>query len=285
MSLLCFVSTSSTFMRLSPAGQRFYQEVQKGEGRINMAAAALYIAQEEYWEMDASRYLKRLDEMALAVRPRLPKGRYPLKIIKVINEYLFEELNFSGNSADYYDPDNSYLNCVIDRRLGIPITLSLVYLEIARRLQFPMVGVGVPGHFLIRPIVEDMTVLVDPFHNGETMFLEDCKLRFHQQFGAQAQWRSEFLGAVPQMAFLARMLMNLKVIYVNNESFKKAVATLNKLLILMPEEPRQLRDRGLLHYELKNLDLAQQDLRKYVRLHPRASDRSQIQQILEKIGL
>ena len=272
-------------MRLSPAGQRFYQEVQKGDGRINLAAAALYIAQEEYWEMDAGFYLERLDQMAMEVRPRLPKGRYPLKIIKVINEYLFEELGFSGNSSDYYDPDNSCLNCVIDRRLGIPITLSLVYLELARRLRFPMVGVGVPGHFLIRPVVDEMTVLVDPFHAGETMFLEDCKLRFHQQFGADAPWKDEFLSGVSPTAFLARMLMNLRAIYINNESFRKAVATLDKLLLLMPKDPRLMRDRGLLHYELKNLERAKQDLQGYLQAYPRASDKQKIQQIINRIGL
>ncbi|MFK8183923.1 MAG: SirB1 family protein [Phormidesmis sp.] len=271
-------------MRLSPAGQRFFQEVQKGDGRINLAAAALYIAQEDYWEMDASQYLERLDDMARAVQPRLPKGRYPLKVIQVMNEYLFEELKFSGNRSDYYDPDNSHLNCVLDRRLGIPITLSLVYLEIANRLRFPMVGVGFPGHFLIRPVVDDMTVLVDPFHAGETMFLEDCKQRFHQQFGAEAPWQDTFLSGVSPKAFLARMLMNLKIIHLNNESFKAAVATLDKLLILMPNEPRQMRDRGLLHYELQNYELAQQDLMAYLRSHPRASDKRHIQQLLNKIG-
>ncbi|MEM6450273.1 MAG: tetratricopeptide repeat protein [Cyanobacteria bacterium P01_D01_bin.105] len=271
-------------MRLSPAGQRFYQEVQKGDGRINLAAAALYIAQEDYWEMDASQYLERLDEMAREVRSRLPKGRYPLKVIKVINEYLFEELKFSGNSTDYYDPDNSHLNCVLDRRLGIPITLSLVYLEIAKRLRFPMVGVGIPGHFLIRPVVDEMTVLVDPFHAGETMFLEDCKERFHQQFGGEATWKDEFLSGVFPKAFLARMLTNLKVIYLNNESFSKAVTTLDKLLLLMPREPRLMRDRGLLHYELKNYGAAQQDLAGYLRSYPRAPDKPQIQKLLNRIG-
>ncbi|MEM9947385.1 MAG: transglutaminase family protein, partial [Cyanobacteria bacterium P01_D01_bin.36] len=100
-------------MRLSPAGQRFYQEVQKADGRINLAAAALYIAQEEHWHIDPSRYVKALDDMADAVRSRLPPRRYPLKVIKTINSDLFEELQFRGNTKDYYNPDNSYLNCVI----------------------------------------------------------------------------------------------------------------------------------------------------------------------------
>lgn len=272
-------------MRLSPAGQRFYQEVQKADRRINLAAAALYIAQEDYWDLDPAQYLERLDDMAAEVRSRLPKGRYPLKVINVINQYLFEELKFSGNTQNYYDPENSYLNCVLDRRLGIPITLSLVYLEIAARIQFPMVGIGMPGHFLIRPVVDEMAVFVDPFRQGEVMFLADCQDRFYQQYGAGAEWQDEFLGAVPPKAFLARMLMNLKMAYLNVEAFESAVATLDKLLILMPGQPQQMRDRGLLHYELKNYTLAQHDLRGYLRSHPSAPDQQNIQKILDRIGL
>lgn len=272
-------------MRLSPAGQRFYQEVQKAEGRIDLAAAALYIAQEDYWDMAPGEYLEKLDSMAKEVRSRLPAGRYPLKVIQVINDYLFGELKFSGNAQDYYDPDNSCLNCVIDRRLGIPITLSLVYLEIARRIQFPMVGVGMPGHFLVRPIVDDMEVFVDPFNKGEVMFLADCQERFRQQYGTGIEWKDEFVSGVTPKVFLMRMLLNLKMVYLNLESFKKAVATLDKLLILMPQQPQHMRDRGLLHYELQNYDLAQQDLREYLRSHPRAPDNQRIQIILDKIGL
>ncbi len=272
-------------MRLSPAGQRFYQEVQKADGRINLAKAALYIAQEDYWEIDPAHYLETLDRMADEVRSRLPKNRYPLKVIQVINQYLFEELKFSGNRQNYYDPDNSCLNCVLDRRLGIPISLSLVYLELAARLGFPMVGVGMPGHFLIRPVVDDMAVFVDPFHGGEVLFLADCKERFYQQYANDTQWQDDFLSAVPPKAFLTRMLMNLKTVYLVMEAFESAVATLDKLLVLMPGQPQQLRDRGLLHYELKNYALAEQDLKEYLRSHPQAPDHDNIQKILERIGL
>ncbi|MEL6604266.1 MAG: tetratricopeptide repeat protein [Cyanobacteria bacterium J06614_10] len=270
-------------MRLSPAGQRFYQEVQKSDGRISIATAALYIAQEEYWDMDPTVYLERLDEMAAKVRSRLPAGRYPLKVIQVINDYLFGELNFSGNQQNYYDPDNSLLNCVLDRRLGIPISLSLVYLEIAHRLRFPMVGVGMPGHFLIRPVVEDMEVFVDPFHQGEVMFLADCQKRFYQLF-PNGEWRMEFLSGVMPKPFLARMLMNLKAVYVQLEAYEQAISVLDKLLLLMPSEHYQVRDRGLLHYQLQNHALAKQDLENYLRSHPRAPDSQRIQTILESIN-
>ncbi len=270
-------------MRLSPAGQRFYQAVQKADGRINLAVAALYIAQEEYWDMDPTVYLEALDDMASEVRSRLPPGRYPLKIIQVINTYLFEDLKFSGNRQDYYNPDNSCLNCVIDRRLGIPITLSLLYLEIAHRVGFPMVGVGMPGHFLVRPVVDEMAVFVDPFNRGEVMFEADCQQKFHQLYGAQAQWHPEFLNGVLPKPFLARILNNLKMVYLQLEAYDQAIATLDKLLILMPGQVQQVRDRGLLHYQLKNYDMAKQDLEGYLRSHPRAPDGREIQRLLDRI--
>lgn len=280
MSVLCVAFS----MRLSPAGQRFYQEVQKADGRINLAAAALYIAQEEYWDMDPGVYLAALDAMAADVRSRLPKNRYPLKVIQVINDYLFGELKFMGNSIEYYDPDNSCLNCVIDRRLGIPITLSLVYLEIARRIRFPMVGVGMPGHFLVRPVIDEMEVFVDPFNKGDVLFVDDCKEKFYSLHDAEVPWRPEFLSGVMPKAFLARILMNLKVIYLKLEDFSQAVATLDKLLILAPRQYQQKRDRGILHYELKNYELAKQDLEEYLQRHPQASDGATIQQILDRIN-
>lgn len=270
-------------MRLSPAGQRFYQEVQKSDGRINVAAAALYIAQEDNWDMDPKVYLEALDDMAAVVRSRLPAGRYPLRVIQTINEYLFGDLKFSGNQYNYYDPDNSFLNCVIDRRLGIPISLSLVYLEVAHRIRFPMVGVGMPGHFLVRPVIEEMEVFVDPFHGGEVLFLADCQARFQQLF-PQAPWRPEFLSGVMPKAFLGRMLMNLKGIYAQLEAYDQAVAVLDKLMILMPEDISQQRDRGLIHLRLENYDLARQDLERYVRSHPNPPDRREIQQILKSIS-
>ncbi len=269
-------------MRLTPAGQRFYQEVQKSDGRMSLATAALYIAQEDYWDMDASLYLEALDAMAAEVRSRLPKNRYPLKVIQTINQYLFEEKGYSGNKIDYYDPDNSCLNRVIDRRLGIPISLSLVYLEVANRLQFPMVGVGMPGHFLVRPVIDEMEIFVDPFNQGEVLFVADCKEKFYQIYPT-SEWQTGFLNGVLPKHYLARMLMNLKMIYLQMEDFDKAVATLDKLLVLMPEQPQQVRDRGLLHYELQNYDLAKQDLEGYLRSQPQAPDGRKIQQILNAI--
>ncbi|WP_208341915.1 SirB1 family protein, partial [Aetokthonos hydrillicola] len=164
-------------MNFSSARHFFFQEIQQPDECIDLAKAALYIAQEEYPELDPEEYLNALDTMAGEAEERLPYPRYPLRVIQAINQYLYDDLGFAGNRKDFYDPRNSFFNEVIDRRVGIPITLSLVYLEIARRIDFPMVGVGMPGHFLIRPDLPEMELFVDPFNSGEVMFAQDCQER------------------------------------------------------------------------------------------------------------
>jgi regulator of sirC expression with transglutaminase-like and TPR domain len=136
-------------MNFSSARQLFYQEIQQPDGNIDLAKAALYIAQEEYPDLDVEYYLNALDTMAAEAKKRLPIGRYPLRVIQNINQYLYDDLGFAGNKKDYYNPRNSFFNDVIDRRLGIPISLALIYMEVAKRVDFPMVGVGMPLHFTI----------------------------------------------------------------------------------------------------------------------------------------
>jgi regulator of sirC expression with transglutaminase-like and TPR domain len=134
-------------MDFSLGRKNFAQEIQQSDTQIDLGASALYIAQEEYPDLDTAAYLNALDVMAMEVEERLPVERYPLKIIQSLNQYFYDDLGYTGNTEDYYDPRNSFLNDVIDRRIGIPITLSVVYLEVARRLDFPMVGINMPGHF------------------------------------------------------------------------------------------------------------------------------------------
>ena len=271
-------------MDFSLARQRFYQEIQQPDSTLDLAAAALYIAQEAYPDLDPQAYLNALDVMASEVSERMPAEPYPLKIIQALNRYLFDDLKFSGNSLDYYNPRNSFLNEVIDHRTGIPITLSLVYLEIAKRLDFPMAGVGMPGHFLIRPLVEDMTVLVDPFHQGEILFEEDCQTRLQQIFGASVQLQSEFLEPIETKLFLARMLMNLKMIYLRREEIPQALAAIERILLLFPDNGRELRDRGLLYFHTGRLIEARQDLEHYLNHHPTGEDAPKILHILRQIN-
>jgi regulator of sirC expression with transglutaminase-like and TPR domain len=265
------------------ARQRFYQEIRQPDEQINLAKAALYLAQEEYSQLDPEEYLNALDTMAQEIEERLPLEAYPLRIIQTINHYLFEDLGFCGNARDYYDPRNSYLNQVIDRRTGIPITLSLIYLEIARRIDFPMVGVGMPGHFLIRPTVGEMQIFVDPFNKGEVMFEADCQERLQQIFNAPVVLRPEFSEAVDSRYVLMRILTNLKAIYLQQQDFPRTLAAIERILLLFPDAPMEQRDRGLLYYQTGRWTEATQDLENYLAQMPLAEDASIVQDLLRRM--
>jgi regulator of sirC expression with transglutaminase-like and TPR domain len=271
-------------MNFSSARQYFDQEIQQPDERIDLAKAALYIAQEEYPNIDAEEYLNAFDTMALELEERLPSQRYPLRVIQSINQYLYDDLGFAGNVEDYYDPRNSYLNDVIERRLGIPITLALVYLEVARRIDFPMVGVGMPGHFLIRPDIPDTEIFIDTFNGGEIMFPQDCQERLTQFYQQPVQLQPEFLATVSKRQILARMLANLKYIYLNQQELEKALAAVERILLLFPGAAIEVRDRGLLCYELGLSDQAANDLETYLAKAPHAQDAAAIRQILTLLG-
>ncbi|MGD1872120.1 MAG: SirB1 family protein [Mastigocoleus sp.] len=270
-------------MNSSSARQYFYQEVQQPDEDINLAYAALYIAQEEYPHIDPKKYLNAFDSMASELLERLPSNRYPLRIIQSINDYIYKDLGFSGNTEDYYDPRNSFLNEVIDRRLGIPITLSLVYLEVARRINFPMLGVGMPGHFLIRPDFPDMSIFVDAFNNGEVMFPEDCEERLSQIYQQKMSLESKFLVPISNKNFLARMLTNLKVIYVKKQELQQALAAVERILMLFPDVSLELRDRGLLYFQLGYVNRAILDFEKYLAKEPSAQDATTIRTLLAQL--
>jgi len=265
------------------ARQHFYQEIHQADAQIDLAKAALHLAQEEYPQLEIATYLHRLDTMAAEVGDRLPTERYPLRVIQVINQYLYDELGFSGNTTEYYDPRNSYLNDVLERRTGIPITLSLVYLELARRIDFPMVGVGMPGHFLIRPAVEEMGILVDPFQGGEVLFPADCEDRLQQIYGRAMPLQPEFLAAISPRHFLARMLTNLKGIYLNQNDASRMLAAIERILLLFPDAVIEQRDRGILYYQAGRWTEATQDLSNYLLHAPAATDAGFIRQLLERM--
>jgi regulator of sirC expression with transglutaminase-like and TPR domain len=271
-------------MAFSVARQFFSQEIDRSDEQIDLAKAALYIAQEEYPELDPAEYLNALDTMAEELLERLPIQRYPLRVIQNINQYLYEDLGFKGNVTDYHDPRNSFLNQAIERRTGIPITLSLIYLEVAKRIDFPMVGVGMPGHFLIRPDIPEMEIFVDAFNQGEVMFPQDCQARLSQIYGQPVALRSEFLQSVTQRQFLARMLTNLKYIYLQQQELEKALGTVEKILLLFPEIPGEMRDRGLINYQLGQWLSAVSDFESYLALVPQAEDASVIRKLLSQLG-
>jgi regulator of sirC expression with transglutaminase-like and TPR domain len=265
------------------ARQYFSQEIQQPDKYIDLAKAALFIAQEEYPHLDPEEYLNALDTIALELSERLPSDRYPMKVIQAINQYLYEDLGFTGNTENYYDPRNSFLNDVIDRRTGIPITLAIVYLEIARRIDFPMVGIGMPGHFLVRPDVAEMEIFVDAFHGGEIMFPQDCEDRLSQVYQQPVTLQPKYLPVLSKTQILARMLSNLKYIYLNQQDLERALAAVERILLLTPDVVLEIRDRGLLSYQLGRFHQAENDLQRYLKETPKARDINVIRQLLNQL--
>jgi len=265
------------------ARQLFYREINQPDGSIDLAKAALYMALEEYPNLEPEEYLNALDTIADEVRSRLPAQNYPLRIIQTINGYLYGELQFAGNDVDYYDPGNSFLNEVIDRRTGIPISLSLVYLEIAKRIDFPMVGIGMPGHFLIRPDFEDAGIFVDAFNGGEILFPEDCQARLSQIYGQPMELQPTFLAPVSRRHLLARMLGNLKAIYLQQGDAVRVLLAIERILLLFPDALGERRDRGILYYQLGRLVEARHDLELYLRNAPNAPDAARIRQLVDRL--
>ena len=269
---------------MSLARENFAQEVSLADEEIDLAKAALYLAQEETPTLELETYLGQLEEWAQQVQALLPEERYPLRVIQCINQVLYDDLGFVGNEENYYDPRNSFLNEVMERRTGIPITLALVYLEVARRIDFPMVGIGMPGHFLIRPEFKNAGIFVDAFHKGEVLFPEDCEQRLQEIFGQPVTLDDQFLEAVTKKEFLARMLTNLKLIYINQQDLHRALGVIERLLLIFPDAIREQRDRGLLHYQLGDNQTAIADLKTYVAHFPDASDSSMIQMLISEIS-
>jgi regulator of sirC expression with transglutaminase-like and TPR domain len=254
---------------------RFSRLVAGPDASVDLALASLIIAAGEYPGLDVAGYLERLDEMGREVRGRLPRGSGPA--IECLNAYLFGEEGFRGNVEDYYDPRNSFLNEVIDRRTGIPITLSMVYMEVAHRAGLDVFGVGLPGHFLVRAKGPGGALLVDPFHGGAVMSEADCQKRLDRVFDGRLRLEPGMLAPCPRKGILARMLRNLKAIYVKADDYPRALRTMDLLLSLDPKSGEDLRDRGLLHAAFDCYGLAAADLEAYLALAPATPEAQALQ--------
>jgi regulator of sirC expression with transglutaminase-like and TPR domain len=249
----------------------------------DLAIAALMIARVEYPHLDAGPYLDRLDAIGREAKVRVdtamqspgaaPRGADPGDYARVValNAYLFGELRFVGNTVTYEDPRNSFLNEVLDRRIGIPITLALVYMEVARRAGVRVEGVNFPGHFLLRcparhaaPRTEDL--IIDPFNGGALLSEEACRERLRRHTDADQRQASPLLVHATKPQILARMLLNLKRLYVQMNSFPQALDMTDLLRAVDPSAINELRDRGLLAYQMKDFSSALRDLEAYLRL-------------------
>ncbi len=249
----------------------------------DLASAALMIARIEYPKLDPTVYLARLDEMGEAVKTRLAAAdalRGPGRAeahVSVLNDYLFNDLGFIGDRDHYEDPRNSFLNEVLERRKGIPITLAVVYLEVARRAGVRVDGVNFPGHFLLRCPGEPLApgvisdLIIDPFHKGALLTERDCRELLERHVGDDAAFDESLLAPASKQQILTRMLLNLKRTYVSMRSFPQARDVTEMLLAVDPSALAELRDRGLIAYHLRDFVPALRDLQTYLRLSSGAS--------------
>jgi regulator of sirC expression with transglutaminase-like and TPR domain len=251
----------------------------------DLAAPAFLVARVEYPRLDFAPYLERLHRMGEAASDRVlvdPGYDAPLaERVGALNRYLFDELGFFGNRDRYEDPRNSCLNEVLDRKTGIPITLSLVYIEVARRAGMHAEGVNFPGHFLVRALDSAQAdpksgLIVDPFHAGAVLDEHDCRQLLQRHLGDDAAFDANLLAPATRRQILGRMLLNLKRLYVRMRSFPQARKVTDLLLALSPSSLSELRDRGLLAYQMNDFTPALKDLETYLRLlRPAEEDEEQ----------
>ena len=267
----------------SRARERFAELVSGSEADLNLAEAALLIAQEEQPELDVAAYLGRLDALADRVRSRLPEAPSFAGIIQALNTVLFEEEGLSGNQTDYHDPRNSFLNEVLDRKLGIPITLSLVYIEVGNRLGVPLVGVGFPGHFVVKYAGPDGETVLDPFQAGSRVSQVQMEDKLRSMYGPNNPFAGQLpklLAAVGKKDMLLRMLRNLKQIYTQKEDFERALSVVERILLVAPDHPVEVRDRGAIHHRMGHQQLAVRDFQRYLQLAPKAEDARAVRAVM-----
>lgn len=248
---------------------------------IDLARAALLIAATEYPGLSVERELFRIDEIAEGIAPRMDDDT-PLYQLNTLSEYFFDELKFAGNHTNYYDPRNSFLNDVIERRVGIPITLSLLYIEVGKRLGVPLLGIGMPGHFIVRHR-DESDVFVDPFHGGILLSEDECAQRVKQVTQGALIWDRSYLQPVRSREFIARMLRNLKVIYLQRRNYERVLATIDRVIALLPQDAVEFRDRGVVNYRLGNYTDALEDLHVYVTSGEAVSDEGTVQRLMDQI--
>ena len=237
----------------------------------DLASAAFALARVEDPALDTARYVERLDEMGERASRRLGESiATSSESIIAFNEYLYDEEGFAGNREQYDDPRNSFLNEVLDRRTGIPISLAVLYMELARRTGLGITGVNFPGHFLLRATgaAAGDDLIIDPFHGGALLSEYDCRQLLHHHVGDEAAFDRSLLAPATRHEIIVRMLVNLKRLYVRMRSFPQARFVSTLLLTADPSAVHELRDRGLLAYHLEDFASALRDLEEYLRLSP-----------------
>ena len=251
-------------------------------GDFDLALGALLIAATDDARIDIEGALSNLDRMAEAARSRIATDATALQQLNAITDLLFGVIGFAGNYDDYYDPGNSYLHQVLERRRGIPVTLSLLCIEVGRRAGVPVLGIGMPGHFLIRHRDED-NFFVDTFNGGVLLSQEECGALLRQATGEAARLEAHHLNPVTPREILARILRNLKATYWDREEFDRCITAIGALMAVLPDRPQEQRDRGVVHLKAGNHRESAADFAAYLEAAPNAADAETVRNALARL--
>ncbi len=272
--------------------QPFAQLISREDARIDLSRACLLIAQDAYPDLDVERYIGEIERMATRLRARLAPTAAGEDRIVALNQLLYEELGYWGNTEDYYDPRNSYLNEVIDRRTGMPITMSILYMELGRRIGLPVEGVSFPGHFLVRVRLHGGMLVLDPFSGGAPQSEDELRSRVKRvipdgvadDLPASELPLDQFLEPATNRQILARVLRNLKGIYRKANKPERMLDVLNRMLLVTPDASAELRDRGYVYQRLECYRAAFKDLTDYAEREPDAPDLDEVRSKLMELS-
>ncbi|TMD86556.1 MAG: tetratricopeptide repeat protein [Chloroflexi bacterium] len=274
---------------------RAFETLVAGEDMaIDLSLAALLIANLEYPELDIAHYMAQLDSLAERVRAllgltgagtleKLPVNMDVSAVIAAMNTVLFGQEHFHGNTQDYYNSSNSFLNEVLERHTGIPIALSLLYMEVGRRVGVWFDGIGLPFHFVVGCRFQQKRIYIDPFESGRVLSEQECRRRVRQVIGKKDKIPTQWFEPVSRKYLLIRMLNNLKHIYLHSEDYARALRICDCILVLAPRSPQERRDRGVIYLQLKRYGRALSDLAAYLQLAPLAEDHDEIQRQVKMI--
>ena len=262
----------------------FAQLIARDDARIDLARACLLIAQDAYPALDVERYMGEIERMAIKLRGRLPQTGGAEERVVALNQFLYGDLGYWGNTEDYDDPRNSYLNEVIERKTGIPITMSILYMELGRRIGLPLEGVSFPGHFLVRLKLRGGMLVLDPFSGGAPQSEEELRRRVKRvipdgvadDLPAAELPLDQFLEAATNRQILSRVLRNLKRVYRESNKPERMLDVLNRMLLVTPDASAELRDRGLVYQRLECYRAALKDLTDYAEREPDAADLDEV---------
>ena len=265
------------------ARQLFAQETRQPERDLDLARAALLVAKEQYPGLAVGQYLARLDQLAEEVKDRLADETAPLVVLEELTRSLFKRQGFRGNKEAYYDPRNSFLNDVLDRRIGIPLTLGIVMLEVGWRLRLPLQGVNFPHHFLVRFHGEVVDLLIDPFEGGRARFEDQAQELLDRVYGGKLRVRKSFLQVATKHDVLVRLLNNLKSVYLSIGDHAQALSVVERLLILCPDRAAEIRARGVLLARIGRKEEAIDQLRSWLSSAAAGRDADRVRRLILRL--